>query len=71
MACATVYSDAERRLKLDRAAGIKFTRIFTLRPCALTHCECGTHDLEHNCVFPDRDSEIEAAERKAGWDPTP
>ena len=39
--------------------------------CPLTHCACGTHDvdnLKHNCedVF-NLDAEISAVERSAGW----
>lgn len=39
--------------------------------CPLTHCPCGTHDEEHECVFEEVDEEVAAAERAAGWDSNP
>lgn len=39
--------------------------------CPLDHCECGTHDVEHKCVFPEYDEEVAAAERAAGWSSQP
>lgn len=39
--------------------------------CPLDHCECGTHDIEHKCVFTEHDEEVAAAERASGWSRQP